>query len=112
MFMPQQRLREATITCTAPARHGESSQPTSQPLLGSQTSCRERRGGPALAHTALSVQESPEGKVEFKITAFWDQGGRETWAGCYLQPKDCRHFGEKGLGEEQPVRPLPAAHQS
>lgn len=102
MFMPQQRLREATITCTAPARHGESSQPTSQPLLGLQTSCRERRGG----------QESPEGKVELKITAFWDQGGRETWAGCYPQPKDCRHFGEKGLGEEQPVRPLPAAHQS
>lgn len=102
MFMPQQRLREATITCTAPARHGESSQPTSQPLLGSQTSCRERRGG----------QEIPERKVELKITAFWDQGGRETWAGCHLQPKDCRHFGEKGLGEEQPVRALPAAHQS
>lgn len=90
MFIPQQRLREATITCTAPARHGESSQPMPEPLFGSDILQRKMWRFCTCTH-ALSVQGGPEEKVEFKITAFWDQGGREIWAGSYLQPKDCRH---------------------
>lgn len=68
MFIPQQRLREATITCTAPGRHGESGQPRARSIVGH----RNAKGDPEVGHSGRQTQCTGrrDGEGSFRITAF------------------------------------------